>query len=101
MSLPMQDAFLQFFPYLLQSPSSYNKAFETFVVLLFKIRDVDQVSSFFLLSNKYSKHDMLRMISTFHFYVLGIFIQNPVAVAEWVYIWALHSDPLIYVSVSV
>ena len=66
---------------------------------------VRKCSSFILLQvvNQFSQHHLLKRLSLIHciFFAIASFGKDKVSIGVWIYLWAFHFVPLIYISVFV
>ena len=67
-------------------------------ILVYGVR---KCSSFILLQvvDQFSQHHLLKRCVFFPLYILASFVEDKVSICSWIYLWALYSVPLIYISV--
>ena len=64
---------------------------------------VRKCSSFILLQvvDWFSQHHLLKEIVFSPLYILASFVKDKVSIGAWIYLWAFHFVPLIYISIFV
>ena len=50
---------------------------------------------------QFSQHHLLKRLSLLPLCILASFVKNKVPIGAWVYFWAFHLVPLVYISVFV
>ena len=67
------------------------------------VSGVRKCSSFTLLQlvDQFSQHHLLKRSSFLHCIFFAFFVKDKVSIGAWIYLWAFHLVPLIYISVFV